>query len=772
MHFSFSKILKKLTTGCCLVTFVTGCGLLGSKNAPTAGSGEVGGTGCLNHSKDLVSRYVAGSMTQKEWKTSFDCIDTSLKFFTEYVRGSAADSYTQNDMYNLISKFLITNKPVKPELMAGAFSLKSALFGGSSTEFTKDEVELLKISLGRLRDLIPYLQLRQQANPTYEQLSDLVVAFQRAGDQLADYMNTLPTEMLSDAAVASLIKNLQVSLDLPVVDDLSQTIFLAKWLMFNTRRDAFEPTDWPLVMKTAMGLGGIMLAYKASIGSDVNDPHHNVSNRFQNDYKFREFVWTLAVTAKPYLLDVLTRHGGVTPFPLFDHLIDTLPADMLDNLPKNMLKQTIRPIFTKLLISKTGIGVDAGVINTVYSLMGETVADLGALDRFYEKTGLDTMETQPAVLQAALNNYQASLTGADQIRFAIINTKIMTYTPQLYRDTGRIRYALGIGYSKQQHMAVLAFDRIGRHLIKTYGSGPDYFVDDDLAYFFSQAQYQDLLFALKLVDPTVANFGPKRRQDMDLFTPNGNGDGKASITEIVNYALTVVSASSMGSQMRREITSACDVGLGQDLMGWTRLPADCFRRQFNQRLSYWIDSFPRLQKYWNNLSPDEQTKAMIWLEHGSRRNGYSNVEFDKFDIGAMATVLHYTENLFVRFDADNSEVLSKSEIMSRMVTNPDGSQEDASAYPVFKLLLAKKAKMSSSNDYLLKGIFAYIVKYRAMPVTSGIGNLAKLGWWLAIYTLPTTNYSADRLGVFNIVCQLSAPESQTQIDATPSICSN
>ena len=146
---------------------------------------------------------------------------------------------------------------------------------------------------------------------------------------------------------------------------------------------------------------------------------------------------------------------------------------------------------------------------------------------------------------------------------------------------------------------------------------------------------------------------------------------------------------------------------------------------------------------------------MIWLEHGSRRNGYTNVEFDKFDIGAMATVLHYTENLFTRFDGDQSEVLGKSEVMD--------------AYPVFKNLLAKKAKVT--NDYMLRGIFSYIVKYRAMPETSGIGNLAKLGVWLAIYALPTTNYSADRLGVFNIVCQLAAPESQAQIDATASLCS-
>jgi hypothetical protein len=766
MHFKregwIPRLMTKLTTGCCLVTFITGCGLLGAKNVPTSGSGAVGASGCLNNSKDLVSRYVAGSMSQAEWKSAFGCIDQSLQFFTEYVRGSAADAYTQNDMYTLISKFLITNKPVHPELMMGAFSLKSALFGGNSTEFKKEEIDLLRSSLARLRDitsdLIPYLALRQQANPSYEQLNEMIAAFQRAGDQMADFVNTLPTEMLSDAAVASLISNLQVSLDLPVIDNLSQSVFLAKWVIFNTRRDAFEPTDWPLVFKTAMGLGGIMLAYKASIGDATASTPPDVMKRLQDDYAFREFVWSLAVAGKPYLIDMFTRHGGATPFPLFDHLIDTLPADVLGNLPKDMLKQTMRPLVQRLLVSNSSVGLDAGAINTAYSLMSELVADLGSLDRFYEKMGLDKLDTKSDAFNSALDTYNASLTGADQVRFSIIKTKLTTYKPQLYRDTGRIRYEPGIGYTKVQHMAVLAVDRLGRHLMKTYGTSPDYFTDDDLMNFFGPHQYQNLLFALKLVDPTVASFGAKRRQDMDLFTPAGDGDGHASINELVNYALTVISASTMGSDMRAKITPICDAGLGKDIMGWTWLPADCFRRQFNQQLSTWIESFPRLQRYWASLTPADQAKAMIWLEHGSRRDGYTDKAFDKFDVGAMATVLHYTENLFTRFDVDTSEVLGKSEI--------------GTAYPVFKNLLAVKAKQSATNnDFLLKGLFTYIVKYREMPTTTGFSNIAKLGVWLVIYALPTTNYSADRLGVFNIVCQLAVPESTSQQALTPTICS-
>jgi hypothetical protein len=191
-------------------------------------------------------------------------------------------------------------------------------------------------------------------------------------------------------------------------------------------------------------------------------------------------------------------------------------------------------------------------------------------------------------------------------------------------------------------------------------------------------------------------------------------------------------------------------------MGWTILPPTCFRQQFNDRLSYWISQFPRLQKYWNGLTPAEQSQAMIWLEHAARRNGYSDADFDKYDINAMATVLHFTESLFDRFDTNTDEILSKNEVLT--------------AYPVFKLLLAQKGNLNVNNDFLVKGVFTYIVKYRSMPESSGVSNLAKLGWWLAIYDLPTTTYSADRLGIFNIVCQLAAPETASQQALTPTIC--
>jgi hypothetical protein len=756
----FNMKFKKhyLTSAFLIVTSIgiTSCGMLGQKNKP-AESSAVGGTGCLDNSKDLVGRYVSGEMDQSEWKSSFDCINQSLNFFTQYVRGSNENSYSQGDMYTLISRFLITTRPVHRELMRGVFNLKQSLFGGDASQLTNEQIELLKNSLTRLQvitgDLIPYLKLRQDPNATYEEMIEMVNAFRRAGEQLADYMGTLPVTDLSDQALTVLIDQLTDTLELPVIEGLDRKMFLAKWMMFNTRRDAIEGRDWPQFFRAAMTFGGIAVAFKSS--QTINNPDNKPAfNRIANDYRYREFIWELFQQVKPNIVESLTKHDGNTPFPMFDHVIDELPDTFLNGIPKQTLKQTMRPFVRKLLLSQTQTGVDQGVIDTIYKLGGDLVQDLGLLDRFYEKANLDHYDVPADVMKMKLGQFEESLTGPQKDRFTAIKNNILAYPPLFFKDSVSILYSSGVGYTRMQNLYVIAADRVLKHLLRTYGSGDGYFIESDFQLIFKE--YTDILFAIKFVDPTVSNFGSKRFQDIDLFTPVSDGNRQVSIPEIIHYGMEVISAATLTNKMREEITPKCNQNLGVDIMGWTWVPVNCFRNEFNKNLDYWITYFPRLKNFWATLTPEQKEQSMMWIEHGSRRDGYSGNDIGKFDFGAMAAVLHYTETLFTRFDQNNDEFLGKSEVLK--------------AYPVFKILLAKKAKMDASKDYLLKGIFSYIVKYREMPVTNSVNALAKLGWWLAIYTLPTTKYSADRAGVFNIVCQLANPESTAQQDMTPTIC--
>jgi hypothetical protein len=754
-----------ITAGLLLMS--SGCGLLGNKTLPSLPNS--GATGCLNDSKDLVGRYVKGEVSQTEWKSAFGCVNQSLSFFTDYVRGSSSGVYTREDMYNLVKGFLITNRAVQPELLMGAFSLKAALFGGDDQAFTKDEIDLLKSSLDRLEsitsDLIPYLKIRQEPNPTQAELLDLVSAFNRAGDQMADFVNSLPTGTLSSEALGSLITQLTDSLDLPVITGLNDKVFLTKWLLFNSRRDAIEMKDWARIFKSTLSLGGIFIAAKSALG-DAPDAFSHAGERFLNDAAFRDLFWALALELKSHVQSAIDSHHGMIPLPLFDHLVDAIPDASLKGLSRASLKAALRPLLRKLLQSDTQQGLDTQAVTTVYAMLGEIVADLKSLDSFYAKTGIDRESVTPQQMTQALTTYLSSITDAsEKSRFSAIKTKTLTYKP-LFRKRNEngtelyaIRFSPDTGYSRHQQVLVLVLDRVGRHLLKTYSANPTYFEATDLTSFFKD--YSDVLFGLKIVDATASTFPARRLQDMDLFTNESNGDLKGTLEEFVNYAMILISSGVMTSKMRTEITQVCDSGLGQDAMGWTKIPANCFRTQFNQRLEYWVkDDFPRLYSYWNTLNSDERMKAMMWLEQGSRKNGYTEDPLASYDLGAMSVILYYTESLFNRFDGDRSEVLSKYEVDS--------------AYPVFRELLRKTAKakgLDTSSDFLLKGIYTYIIRYEEMPLTpANLDTAKKLALWMATYILPSTDYHTDRYGVFNIVCQIATPENPSQAPASSVVC--
>ena len=353
----------------------------------------------------------------------------------------------------------------------------------------------------------------------------------------------------------------------------------------------------------------------------------------------------------------------------------------------------------------------------------------------------------------AINTYNSSLTKPDEVaHFASVKQAILNYQPWMIKDeaTGSayVTFQKDLSYSKDQVFLTVALERLVQHLLLAYGSGTGYFQSADFHNFFEDYIYQNshILFDLKLIDPTSIHFGEKRFSDINLFTPISKGDSKISVQQVVYYAMMIISSSSTGKAMRETITPLCDLGQGLDILGWEYLSPTCWRNQLLQQMTKFTGNFPRFQAYWNSLSTPDKIQAMKWLEHGSRRGGYSDENpVGSFDLGAFATALYYTESMFTRFDQDWNSTLNKTEVNS--------------AYPVFKSLIQGFAPIAGGNDYILKGAFTYIVKYRAMPDTSGnLQGLAKLGFWLIEYALPTTQYSTDRLGVYNIMCLISSPE--------------
>lgn len=740
----FSNI-KKTASLFILASALTACGMLGEK-APPLNKTPPPEEGCLNQATDLMGRYSRGEISESEWKSSFECVNKNLDFFTDFVRGASKNSYTLSDMYVFASQFVMTDKPLDKKLMRGLFQLKRALLGGSSSEFTKEEIQIFKNILPKFADitaaLIPYLSQTKRATD-YHQYFELIDAFERAGEQASDIINSLPVNTLSEKALDELIVSLAKTLDVEVVDGLAEKLFAAKWLLLNSRPDAMEPQDWARLTRIGFGLGGIAIAATQA-------PHGNA----MEDYPYREFLSGLALRARPYLDSAIQAHGGNIPLPLIDELIDLVPAERLP-AQAQILKQSFRPIVRQILQSQTKTGIDTHVIDTLYKVASTWVQDMGLLDRFYEHADLNPRGVPVSIFKTAAQQFEDSLSNPEmKARFNILKTRMLAFKPMFYDNQPQILFTTGVDYSKIQHQVVLSLYPIVELLHDVYGSGEDYFVESDFQFVYSQ--FTDILFALKMNDPTVSNFAGKRFLDLDLFTPVSNGDGKAQFNEIIYFVMMATSAGQMTAKMREEITAKCDQNLGIDILGWKWVPISCFRTEFHDRLPYWLTYFPHTKAFFESLDPASKAKVLTWIEHAARRNGLSEENVGRYDFKSFPTVLTYAESLFSRFDQNYNQKLDRPEILN--------------AFPVFKILLAQKANMPMSKNTMLQGIFTYIVKYKQMPDTASAKGIAKLVWWLTTFKFPTTKISTDRGGVFNIICILALPESPAQQELTKTIC--
>lgn len=108
---------------------------------------------CMKKVPPTLGEYFDGKASEIETDAVFDCIQNSLKLFTERTQGKDAGIYTSNEIRNFVERFVMDGKKLSPEMMSEALTLKSALFGGDSLTLSKSEIDAFRVFLKSLRDV-------------------------------------------------------------------------------------------------------------------------------------------------------------------------------------------------------------------------------------------------------------------------------------------------------------------------------------------------------------------------------------------------------------------------------------------------------------------------------------------------------------------------------------------------------------------------------------------------------------------------------------------
>jgi len=371
-----------------------------------------------------------------------------------------------------------------------------------------------------------------------------------------------------------------------------------------------------------------------------------------------------------------------------------------------------------------------------------TTMNQSLLNRFYAKMQLSHEGVSRLVLTDALAKFLVTLSGNDLAAAKKMGETLLSYQPMLDQN-GAIQNSKNLGYSYFQNSFVLFTQEQVAQLHVKYGNAGLLTKDDFKKMYVAR---DSLLFSINVVDPTIPNLSDKVFVDVNLFTPVSKGDGQVTDQQIVYYSMMLNSARMMARQLMVDVIPYCDQGLGKDIMGMTMIKPACFRDRFFAHLDQWLINFPSFQAYWSGLSNDSKHGLSVWLEHASRRYGYTDESspflIGSFDYLSVPMMLQKIETMMSRFDLNDDSRLSKSEIFGM--------------YPVFKDWLMHLS--NTNQDYVLKGAFTYIFRFKELPNTTTAAGTAKFASWEAIYETPAARLGSDRGGLLNLMCLMAVPE--------------
>ncbi|MCB0343036.1 MAG: hypothetical protein H6626_02660 [Pseudobdellovibrionaceae bacterium] len=301
--------------------------------------------------------------------------------------------------------------------------------------------------------------------------------------------------------------------------------------------------------------------------------------------------------------------------------------------------------------------------------------------------------------------------------------------------------------------------------------------------------------AMKFMDPRNEFTGKRSFMEGNHFTFSGNGFqgelGEAAketplltLNETIELITLVYSGGQVHKAVYRDLLKVCPLG-PYDVFGEQRdgemvdpgidkgraesspenrmISSACFERRLMQMFIEHFDNMPNMVNYLAGLDQDRWVTFVEKLRSVAKPSqerpvGGRNDWIERGQIATMATVLHYVEALYVRYDKNSNGLLDSDELWE--------------AYPRFKGLIArtaveqKKKKLDEQkkigeiseafyrrelanavlSDADLEKAFAYILAKRKVPRSCmELADTGVLYWWRR------DEIALDRTGILEVI---------------------
>ncbi len=719
---------------------LTGCGNFGlNPKADSTLQFKMGGAGCLNGLGRQLEQFADGTVSEKEWKKSWNCASESFEQFRTYARGSAEEGFTTSDLKMLAEGFLITDQAVPDELISGALRLKSAVLGGNALTLTYEELDQVIDLMAWARDasarLIPLMHARS-SRPDARTLSDLARELKLIADELASKVGHGPSFLLKWSELKSLAEQSAdlLKLDLPL-DTLFAALELGKGLLLSGSRDGLESGKISEAIRMLAPAGAAALEILSAQPSLMTGPNEAA-----------EFYLGIAESLRPLITRALDIHGGSISLEWADRALDLVPDSITTTghghiMDRAVLRAALRNLNWRFFRSQSRADLDSGGLDQIYSLFREWTRGQTLIETIFENVGNADEDgvTRTTFLEGA-ERLRPGLGGEDQVHLSRIVDLVNRYPALFLRDESEFFYAPIEKYSLSAVSKLHAFNLVGRELLRGYSVTEEKNLATIKDLEILVAEWIPMLSEMQKIDPTVPLLHERRFREGNLFTGVSNGDIYMDLDEITLYLQQIGSIGETTTRVMTEVNEICGTD-SYDVYGSRWMKPRCFRESFFGNYRKFWDHMPTLVSFYSSLDARQRRKFEVALEQGGRRYGYTDELIGEYDVQGYVGVSQYVESIFSRFDTDQSTVIQLDELMG--------------AFPVFKRELAEFGKIDPSQTALLEGAFTYTVRYGVAPTTDFMGTSHFLGW---LASKPFWTIHGDRTALYKVLAALNPVE--------------
>lgn len=768
-------LLNKLKTtshrsiGLVLLLTFTSCGLFGNKDSKNKTATLNQSTGCLDRLGPLFNEYINGEVNPVEWTTSWECVDSTLETFTQYVQGSAKNAYTQEDVKLLIGRFIITRKPITSEFISSIFSLKASLFGGNNSVLTKDEILKFRQFIAFLKikslPMIPKIWAfhHEKSRVNLNHFSDDLQIF---SNEIAIYLLSIlkvdQNISISKSVLIQFITELgknSMNFDQAEVPTWISLFMEIKSIFLKGNTQELSPLELVSLFKLSGDLGSKFISLDSSQKNEDTNAKLELLSSLKNNFNVAFKVW-----------------GGKIPFSIIENIVNLVPNRFLpskvDEFKDGFIKlfhprfETSNEVTTKipsafsLLLKNKSPDQDGYFyqtnINELLNELGSIFKMEKTIDQIYEnqKTELSGLAFEQRL--RALSNSQKLEFNSQEDNERMI--QILKTQKGLFSENSSLMRFNGIQtHSKTSALRLLWLEKGAKHLLDAYGyrkdtQGNSFANLSDLNHLVKDIN--PLLNSFSLLHPDAVDVYKKRFREINLFMFNSNGDTEADINEVTEYISVLIAGSAQASLISKAIfddnddgTRPCKkIGMDEKL----QLPSydiECFRREFYSSFSPNYIQFPFLLQTLQQSSAESKDNFFKKIEAASRFDGYSPKPITDFDMSSYAGIAHYVEIVMQRFDNAGGKpdgILNRKEVLKQV-------------FPVFENEL--KNLTNIKIKFVNQAILLYLMQYGASPfkcsskpTKSEITSLLK---WLVTFG-PFKPISANRLRIYEIFGELSS----------------